>query len=66
MCAWSACAKHLRPLAAAQRKAKEVARSKGRTVSALTLEYAAYIFVATNIPETVASDVQVLETYRLR
>lgn len=52
--------------AAAQRKAKEVARSKGKTVNPLTLEYAAYIFVATNVPETIASDVQVLEIYRLR
>ena len=42
------------------------ARGRCAQVNPLTLEDAAYIFVATNVPETIASDLQVLQLYRLR
>ncbi len=51
---------------AARRKIREVARRKGKQINPLTLEYAAYIFAVTNVPEDLASPVQVLELYRLR
>lgn len=51
---------------AARRKIREMASRKGKQVNPFTLEYAAYIFVATNLPESLASATQVLELYRLR
>ncbi len=51
---------------AARRKIREAASRRGTRSNPLALEYAAYIFVATNVPESLASAMQVLELYRLR
>ena len=52
--------------AAARQKILRTASRKGKQVNPLTLEYAAYVFVVTNLTAEIASPAEVLELYRLR
>jgi hypothetical protein len=51
---------------AARQKILRTASRKGKQVNPLTLEYAAYVFVVTNLTAEIASPAEVLELYRLR
>jgi len=51
---------------AARRKLRAEARKKGKTLSAITLEYAGYIVLVTSVPAEQMSAEQCLEIYRFR
>jgi hypothetical protein len=50
----------------AHEKLKRNAQKKGRSLKPETLEYAKYVIVFTNFPETSFSDIEVLDWYRSR
>jgi len=50
----------------AQEKISKEAKKKGRSVRPETLEYAKYVIVFTNFPETSFSEFEILEWYRAR